>query len=46
MNSMLFELGPVCWPEMLMAKVKYRIKQRDLQLSFKTDPGSIFTSAS
>ena len=43
MNSMLFKLGPVCWPEMLMAKVKYRIRQRDLQLSFKTDSGSVFT---
>ena len=32
MNSRLFELGPVCWPQMLMAKAKYCIKQRQNRL--------------
>ena len=33
----------LCWPEMLIVKAKYCIKQRDLWSSFKTNSGSIFT---
>ena len=36
---MIFELSPVCWPEMLIVKAKYCIKQQDL---WSADSGSIY----
>ena len=39
----LFELGPVCWHELFMAKAKYDIKQHDLWLLFKLTDSGMFS---